>query len=59
MLEASAMAVHPSGAIIATAERAFHAKIFVWDLSTLATLKILKGHKNGVSAMAFSQDGKR
>ena len=53
------MAVHPSGAIIATAERAFHAKIFVWDLSTLATLKILKGHKNGVSAMAFSQDGKR
>jgi WD40 repeat protein len=60
MREIVALTLHPSGSIAATAERAFDPHIFVWDLSTMATIRDLSGaHSGGVSALAFTQDGKR
>ena len=42
------------------AERALYASIYIFDLSTMATLReISNAHEGGVSAMAFSKDGKR
>ena len=48
-----------AGAICAVAERALYASIYIFDLSTMATLReIPNAHEGGVSAMAFSKDGK-
>jgi hypothetical protein len=60
MREIVSLAVHPSGSIVATAERAFDPYIFVWDIATMATIRVLSGaHTGGVSALAFSGDGRR
>eukprot|EP00961_Rhodomonas_salina_P117884 1586509-Rhodomonas_salina.1 len=54
------LAMHPGGSIVATAERALNPTIYIWDLSTLATVRELTdAHQGGVSAMSFSKDGKR
>jgi len=58
--EIQSLALHPGGSIVATAERGLSPAILIWDISTLATLRELKeGHTGGVTAMAFSKDGKR
>ncbi|EKX32589.1 hypothetical protein GUITHDRAFT_82168, partial [Guillardia theta CCMP2712] len=60
MKEVMSMAMHPAGSIVATGEFALAPHILIWDLSTLATLKDLSGvHEGGISALAFSKDGKR
>ena len=58
--ELISLAMHPSGAICAMGERSLKASIYIFDLSTMATLReITDAHDGGVSALAFSKDGKR
>lgn len=54
----SAVAIYPSGAIVATGENAEQPQIIIWDLTNMETLAILphKYHDNGITGLAFSPD---
>jgi WD40 repeat protein len=54
----SAMAIHPSKMIVATAESEKFPQIHVWSVLDLAPLSIIKTqHDNGIINMSFSFDG--
>jgi echinoderm microtubule-associated protein-like 6 len=53
-----AMAVHPTGNLIATAEAGRVPKVVVWDAETQATVSTIRGfHQHGVAFLAFSGNG--
>jgi WD40 repeat protein len=54
------VAVSPDGRYLASAEKDDrHKAVVVWDAGTGQPLHTLRGHKNGVKALAFSPDSRR
>lgn len=57
-LKISALALHPTRAIVATGEVNINPEIHIWDPQSLETLAILNtSHKGGVLHLTFSGDG--
>jgi len=50
-------AIHPDGVHVATGQLGKHPYVMVWDSTTLELKATLRGHKRGVSTLAFSQSG--
>eukprot|EP00948_MAST-09A_sp_MAST-9A-sp1_P002160 g2160.t1 len=57
--EILSLAMHPNGTFCATGELGVNPKIQVWNVNTMKLISTLKGfHKNAVTHLAFSKDGK-
>lgn len=52
------LSVHPEGHVVATGEIGKFPNIVIWDANTGVTIRIIKGHKKGISHISFANMGK-
>lgn len=52
----SALALHPDGSEVASGS-ILNATVYIWDVNTGNQIRVLKGLKGGVQALAYSPDG--